>query len=233
VTDVARQEEFVRRHQKLVLSIANKLAKSLPVEVDVDDLLAYGQKGLLEAAQRYNPEHGASFVTFAYYRIRGAMYDGLKKMTPLVKRNRTLAFREHADAYLRQRAAEPRPADAGEAIQVLSEMVSDLAVVYLIDTEELEERPDLRTPDPSVLAERHLRISALRKLIGRLPRKEMRLLELMYFEGYNLTEAAKKLKISKGWASRLHSKAISTVRRAALASAVPRDGPFTGKRIRV
>ena len=41
---------------------------------------ALGCKGLLEAAQRYDDRHGVAFTTFAYYRVRGAMFDGLRSM---------------------------------------------------------------------------------------------------------------------------------------------------------
>ena len=44
--------------------------------------------------------------------------------------------------------------------------------------------------------------------LGRLPPKERMLLGLMYFEGDSLTEAATKLGVSKGQASKLHKKAL-------------------------
>ena len=49
--------------------------------VEFDELVALGNAGLAEAAQRYEPDRGATFATFAWYRVQGAIVDGLRKMT--------------------------------------------------------------------------------------------------------------------------------------------------------
>jgi len=49
---------------------------------------------------------------------------------------------------------------------------------------------------------------ALDRALTRLPAKQRVLLGLMYFEGESLTEAAQKIGISKGQASKLHKKAV-------------------------
>src|ERR1700743_3326136 len=63
-----------------VRSIAGKVKEQLPREIEFDDLYNYGMQGLLEAAERYDRKHGVTFQTFAYYRVRGAMFDGLRNM---------------------------------------------------------------------------------------------------------------------------------------------------------
>jgi RNA polymerase sigma factor for flagellar operon FliA len=44
-----------------------------------DDIQAYAQQGLVEAANRYNPDSGVDFRTFSWNRIRGAVLDGARK----------------------------------------------------------------------------------------------------------------------------------------------------------
>ena len=51
--------------------------------LELDELVAYGQIGLLEAAERFDSKVGANFLTFAHYRIKGAIFDGLRKMGTL------------------------------------------------------------------------------------------------------------------------------------------------------
>jgi RNA polymerase sigma factor for flagellar operon FliA len=85
----------VEQHLSLVQSIARKLRKQITARIDFDDLVGYGSKGLIEAAERFDPRHGVAFTTFAYYRIRGAMLDGL----------RTMGWYSRAD-YARYRAEE-------------------------------------------------------------------------------------------------------------------------------
>ncbi len=69
--------EVVRRH--LLSSGIGRSAKGQSL-VDVEELKAYGAQGLVEAAQRFDVEQGADFRRFAYFRVRGAMIDGLRKM---------------------------------------------------------------------------------------------------------------------------------------------------------
>ncbi len=67
--------ELISSHQGLVKSIALKITESLPTQFELDDLIGYGQVGLAEAAQEFDPARGVRFATYAYYRVRGAIYD--------------------------------------------------------------------------------------------------------------------------------------------------------------
>ena len=78
----ARQrDEMFMLHQGLVRAIAWKTHQRLPRAVELDDLVAYGQIGLLEAIAAFDAARSRKFTTYAWYRIRGAMLDGLGKMT--------------------------------------------------------------------------------------------------------------------------------------------------------
>ena len=68
------------KHLALVQAIARKVKRTLGGAIEVDDLVGYGRKGLVEAAERFDGRAGVAFTTFAYYRIRGAMYDGIRAM---------------------------------------------------------------------------------------------------------------------------------------------------------
>src|SRR5262245_40849715 len=100
------KKQLVEQHLSLVQAIARKLKKTLRTSIEYDDLVAYGSKGLVEAAERYDARPGVAFTTFAYYRIRGAMFDGL----------RTMGWYSRAD-YARYRAEER----ANEYLQSLSD----------------------------------------------------------------------------------------------------------------
>ena len=74
------KNQLVEQHLSLVQAIARKVKKTLGTSIEYDDLVAYGSKGLVEAADRFDARPGVAFTTFAYYRIRGAMFDGLRTM---------------------------------------------------------------------------------------------------------------------------------------------------------
>src|SRR5690349_20351554 len=68
--DLSNKRAICEQFTPYVRSIAGKIKKTVAQEIEFDDLVEYGMIGLLEAADRYDPAHGANFMTFAYYRIR-------------------------------------------------------------------------------------------------------------------------------------------------------------------
>jgi RNA polymerase sigma factor FliA len=76
----AEQHKLMESHQGLVRSLAMGVRSKAAPHVDLEDLVAYGQVGLAEASRDFDPGRGTQFSTFAYYRIRGAIYDGLAQM---------------------------------------------------------------------------------------------------------------------------------------------------------
>ena len=73
--------------------------------IEFDDLVGFGMQGLLEAAQRFDDRHGVAFTTFAYYRVRGAMFDGLRSMGWLPRSEYArVRFEERANSYLQSQA---------------------------------------------------------------------------------------------------------------------------------
>ena len=74
-------QELMNGCQGLVRSIAWKIHQKVPRNVELDDLIGYGQVGLAEAARDFDQSRETQFTTYAYYRIRGAILDGLSTMS--------------------------------------------------------------------------------------------------------------------------------------------------------
>src|SRR3954468_9667152 len=71
---------ILEKYGPYVRSLAATVRKQFNSALEMDELVSYGQVGLLEAAERFDPKVGANFLTFAHYRIKGAIFDGLRKM---------------------------------------------------------------------------------------------------------------------------------------------------------
>src|SRR5207253_1298256 len=71
---------LLEKYGPYVRSLASQVRKQFSGSIELEELMAYGQVGLLEAANRFDPKVGANFLTFAHYRIKGAIFDGLRKM---------------------------------------------------------------------------------------------------------------------------------------------------------
>ncbi|MEE8586301.1 MAG: sigma-70 family RNA polymerase sigma factor, partial [Acidobacteriota bacterium] len=73
------REELILQHLPQTRFIAQGLAKRLPPDVQMEDLISEGTLGLLNAAEKFDESRGLKFKTYAEVRIRGAILDWLRK----------------------------------------------------------------------------------------------------------------------------------------------------------
>ena len=219
------RDRLVEANLHLVHAIAGKLRRKLGKTMDEGDLLGYGTQGLIEAAKSFDPSHGTPFAAFAYYRIRGAMFDGMRTMG-WYSRSDCARFRaeERADEYLAsavEREAADRVAghaatskDKAEILQDMADLLSGVAAVHITCIESAREVPDDRFKAPDqALFDSETR-GEVRAALGTLPDKERQLMELYYFADMNLEAVGAQLGLSKSWASRLHARAVNHLREA-------------------
>ena len=207
--------DLIAEGRALVRSLALRIHRNVPVRVDLEDLIGYGELGLAEAARDFEPSLGNQFSTFAYYRIRGSIYDGLSKMTWTSRaRYRRLRFESMADDVLEtERELDDRkPREAEESGKWFSRVTERLAMVFLASDGDEETNPvnlavDPRESAPSRLIHQEA-TEKLRAVVDQLPEAERRLINYVYFDGLNLQEAGIRLGFSKSWASRLHAKIL-------------------------
>src|SRR2546430_11833641 len=81
--DRSARDELVVRYAPLVKYVIGRMAISLPAAMDSDDVLSAGTVGLLHAIDRFDPEQGVRFETYALQRIRGAIIDTIRSLSPL------------------------------------------------------------------------------------------------------------------------------------------------------
>ena len=77
---VPTREELIVSHLPLVKAIANRVRESLPVQVELDDLVHAGIMGLFDAVAKFDPEKQVLFRLYAKHRIRGAILDSLRQL---------------------------------------------------------------------------------------------------------------------------------------------------------
>jgi RNA polymerase sigma factor for flagellar operon FliA len=214
-------QELIASCQGLVRSLAWKIHCRLPKHVDLDDLVSYGQVGLAEAARDYQESRGL-FTTFAYYRVRGAILDGLSKMRWFKPSDyHRSKYEQMSEEVLYPDDAGPEPsADLDDDVRWLSNISRALATVYMF-SRGADEQTDAAgavednsaVSPPAVLLKRELH-ERLNQLVGELPADAAALIRGAYFEGLTLKEAGERIGISKAWASRLHAKTLGQLARA-------------------
>ena len=222
------RDRLVEQHLSLVETIAHKLRRQITARVDFDDLVGYGSKGLVEAAERFDARHGVAFSTFAYYRIRGAMLDGLRTMG-WYSRGDYARYRaeERANEYLRNHAdrdgadkagvareGAPGPASLDDRLAGVAEILGGIAAVHITSLEAAVAIADERLPPPDATLDTGRLGARVRAAIQTLPDRERQLMELYYFADKNLEEAGSVMGLSKSWVCRLHARAIDRLRDA-------------------
>jgi RNA polymerase sigma factor for flagellar operon FliA len=221
-------KQLVEKHLSLVQAIARKVKKSLGATMDIDDLVGYGSKGLVEAAERFDGRQGVAFSTFAYYRIRGAMYDGIRTMgwysradyaRYRAEERSNEYLQNHADRDGAARAQAPdaaagaKPDQAG-ALASVGEILSSVATIHITSLEAAATVADqtFAAPDAALDTDRLSR--RVREAMKTLPDKERQLMEMYYFGDKNLEQAGAEMGLSKSWACRLHARAVDLLRQA-------------------
>ncbi len=209
------RDRLVEDHLDLVRSIAGKLKRSLGRNLDMDDLVAYGCKGLIEAAGRFDASLGVSFTTFAYYRIRGAMLDGMRAMS-WYSRSDLARYRaeERANEYLQSQAEQPasKGGDAAETLDEIADILGGVAAVHITSLEAATHATDERLAPPDQLLHTMAMQARARKAMEKLPERERRMVQLYYFEGRQIDEVSREMGLSKSWGSRLHTRAVNRLR---------------------
>lgn len=223
-TITPQMRAWIDQSQGMIRAIATKISSRLPPTVNYDDLVSYGQLGLMQAVYSFQTDKNVTFQTFAYHRIRGAMYDGLGKMnwTSRVISLRIRAEKLSADL-LEQQLDANRRAEAAESLSAdadwLLRTTERIAVVHLLtDSSDDGNGLAVAAVDREVTADEaaaHQELcNLLKEHVARLPDTERQLILLTYFEGKTLTEAADDLGKSKSWASRVHARILEKLARS-------------------
>lgn len=213
-SETADREQLIMGCQGLVRTLAWQIHQAVKGRVELNDLIAYGQVGLAEAAAKFDPNRENRFVTFAYHRIRGSILDGLAKLDWFRPFDfYSGRYRRVADEVLNGADPTENPTDSLEDDGTwLADTSVRLAMVFLVSQDidggrwfDLEDQGAHSPHTQAVVNELH---GIVRRLVDRLPEQGRRLMQWIYYEGLSLTHAAERMKISKSWVSRLHDRML-------------------------
>lgn len=217
-------DALVLRHAELVKRIAYHLAGRLPAQVDVDDLIQAGMVGLLEASANFAPDRGATFETFAGIRIRGAMFDALRKLAwaPRSVHRKARAAEEALREVERELGASASDgavaARLGVPIAEYQRIVRDAASCRLLSLDELTDGDDsadsIADDGAGPLGEvtDDAMRTALARAIVELPERERLVMSLYYEQELNLKEIGAVLCVTESRVCQLHGQALSRLR---------------------
>lgn len=217
------KERLIEEYIYLVKYIAGRVNMYLGQVVEYDDLVGYGNFGLLDAIDKYDLTKGVKFETYASLRIRGAMIDSIRKndWVPRSLRQRQKKLEKaitELENELGRPATDKEVADKLEvSLQEYHKILNKSSVTSLVSLEEytLQNQGNLINTnktkfgdEPQKVIEYNELIEILGDNIDNLPEKEKTVITLYYYEELTLKEISLVLGVSESRISQLHSKAI-------------------------
>ena len=204
--------QLAETHRSYAHAIASDILRKLPSHVEKSDVQASAELGLMEAARAFDARPGVQFKTFAYYRIRGAIYDGLRKSSWFSRTQyKDFQFEQSANEYMKD--CSEASATQTVTMDEREHHASSIVTCYMLSLEssDVAQPADKSRSQEEELLSKEAR-TRLRAAIPRLPEKNRRVIEAYYFEGMNLDEIGAEMGLSKSWTCRIHAKGLEMLR---------------------
>ncbi|MBB3661392.1 RNA polymerase sigma factor for flagellar operon FliA [Prauserella sediminis] len=223
------RDRLVLHYAPLVKYVAGRVGTGLPTHVDVADLIQSGIFGLVDAIEKFDPDRGLRFETYAMQRIRGAILDDLRSQdwVPRVVRSRAREVERTLERLGARLGRTPTDAEVaaelGISLGELHDLYGQLRLTSVVALETLvaagrdsesvvESLPDDEAVDPAaVLVDRDNR-KQLADAIAQLNERDRIVVSLYYFESLTLAEIGKVLGVTESRVSQLHTRAVLRLR---------------------
>ncbi len=217
-SSLADRDQLITRYQRFVNGLVGKLIRTLSLPSDqTDEYVAAGYLGLVEAAERFDPNSGVEFSTYAYLRIRGAVIDSVRESSYLSAKALRFAKGMQAAHELREAEVLGRSKEQGKpGVAEMLDSVASGALVHRLCGDSGHDALTHATAvsqTPESLMEEDQGRSEIREWVGTLPEKERAIIEDYYFRGKSFTDIVESSEgMSKSWVSRLHSRALQQLK---------------------
>ncbi len=229
--NVELRDRLIVHYSPLVKYVAGRVAVGLPQNVEQADLVSNGIFGLIDAIEKFEPERGYKFETYAMSRIKGAILDELRSID-WVPRSVRMKARAIEQAYTKLESAQRRsPSDAELAAELgvtETQLQSTLGQISFVGLAALDEillvggdRGESLTLGDTVADDSDGPMAAyeveemrhiLADAINRMSEREKLVLSLYYYEGLTLNEIGQVIGVTESRVCQIHTKAVIHLR---------------------
>ena len=217
------RDTLIVQYIYLTRYVVGRVKVSLPPTFSVEDISSYGVEGLIDAIEKYTPDKGARFETYALMRIRGNIIDKIRSQDFLPRSaRRKIKDVKQAQEQLRQKFG--RPATTLEVADFLGMepqrvdqiLADDTTITSIYDKkgsgddsmEIIDTIQDSHHLTPHEAYEEKNVKSQLEAALKRLPERERMIMVLYYHENMTFKEIGEAVDISESRVCQIHAQAI-------------------------
>jgi RNA polymerase sigma factor for flagellar operon FliA len=238
---LAQRDRVVLDHLPLVKAIAVRVHESLPVHVDLDDLVHAGILGLFDAVAKFQVEKKVAFSSYAKHRIKGAILDSLRQLDwasrDLRRRQKQIeAAKRELTATLQRNPTETELADKmGIGFERWHQIMADMQYAGMLSiSTRRPEQDDLPAPDypaktdtqPDNMCARGQLHDLLWGAMGTLPERYQKVMVLYYTKDLTMREIGGLLGINESRVSQIHKSALEKMAAALQSAGIRSSGAF-------
>lgn len=222
-SDKKTRDELIIQYIYLTRYVVGRVKVALPPTFSIEDISSYGVEGLIDAVEKYSPNKGARFETYALMRIRGNIIDKIRSQDflPRSARKKIKDVKEAQEGLRQKLGRQPTSSEIGEVLGLEKEKVDqilaeDTTITSLYDkkgssedsVEVIDTIQDTKNLTPHENMEEKDVKKELEHALKRLPERERMIMVLYYHENMTLKEIGEAIEVSESRVCQLHAQAI-------------------------
>lgn len=214
-----RAHELVEQYLSFADSVGKSMRALVPTNIDMDEILSLSRFGLLEAARRFDASRRVSFKTFAYYRIRGAVFDGVRSQGLRTRsESARIKFLRGMDLLMQQRTEASSAGPPARHLDVVGfrDLIGSMASVYVLSLDGFPEGsklPAASGDSPHEAVEKSEAARTVCRVLKNLSEQEGKVIRGYYYDDKTLEEIGGDLGLSRSWVCRIHAQALKKLKK--------------------
>ena len=221
------RDEIIVQYIYLTKYVIGRIKLNLPPNFAIEDITSFGVEGLIDAIERFSPDKGAHFETYAIMRIRGTIIDKIRSQDwlPRSTRKKIKDIKTAAEKLKQELGRTPTTEEIADFLgmekdKINSLLSEDTSIGSLYDKkysgdegiEIIDTIEDTSSVNPLERLEEKDVKNELQAALKKLPERERMVMVLYYHENMTLKEIGESIEVSESRVCQIHAQAIMKLR---------------------